>query len=227
MLDAPGVTKLLQVGVSATCAPGRSRNDSSGRAQGMEADAKAFLNLDREAVGRAVTDTRWEELLMVLRRLLGYAAERGYGHQPLLEQLFNGQLFIEYTAFMVVARRALRVGMGRNGPWARLTRGRRRRTSEFSTAAGELGALARLADLAVRFLPPAERERGRAYVARDPDGGSAQHASWRSAAARRRGALTRRRGRPCCTGACAAGAGAAVRPALAPAPLAGVAPAGG
>jgi hypothetical protein len=189
----------------------------------MEADAKAVLNLDREAVGRAVTDTRWEELVMVLRRLLGYAAERGYGHQPLLEQLFNGQLFIEYTAFMVVARRAPGGSETRNGPWTRLRRGRRRRTAEFSTAAGELGALARLADLAVRFLPPAEQERGRAYVARYPGGGSGKHASWRGG--RARGALTRRRGRPCCTGACAAGAGAAVRPALAPAPLAGVAPA--
>jgi hypothetical protein len=38
------------------------------------------------------------------RRLLGYAAARGYGHQPLLELLFNGPLFMEYLAFLLVGR---------------------------------------------------------------------------------------------------------------------------
>jgi hypothetical protein len=72
------------------------------------------VNLAREGVGPATAATR-DLLVGTLRRLLGYAAARGYGHQPALELLFNGPLMMEYVAFMVVGRRERRryIGAGR------------------------------------------------------------------------------------------------------------------
>jgi hypothetical protein len=103
-----------------------------------------------------------------LRRLLGYAQARGYGHQPLIELLFNGPLFMEYIAFMVVGRSARRRGAG----GAAVRRGRVPKTCpgdrqiEFTSVAEEASAVARLADLAVVHLPAAERAEGEAWVAR-------------------------------------------------------------
>jgi len=90
------------------------RRNSDAPAQALEASAKAVVNLAREGVGPATAAT-WDFLVGTLRRLLGYAAARGYGHQPALELLFNGPLMMEYVAFMVVGRRGRRRHIGRGG----------------------------------------------------------------------------------------------------------------
>ena len=114
VLEAPATASLLRVRRPSSLRAAGPRPSSDAHAQALEDSAKAVVNLAREGVGPATAAT-WEFLVGTLRRLLGYAAARGYGHQPALELLFNGPLMMEYVAFMVVGRRVRRRYIGRGG----------------------------------------------------------------------------------------------------------------
>jgi len=121
------------------------------------------LNLDTTLTGPCSASAA-EEMVQAGRRLLGYAVARGYRDQPMLEILFNGPLFMEYCAFLIVGRRARRAHRGTSRLSSNMPASARQ--VEGITAADELGGLARLASLAVGHLPGEERARGTAWVAR-------------------------------------------------------------
>jgi hypothetical protein len=135
------------------------------------------------------------------RRLLGYAVARGYRDQPMLEILFNGPLFMEYCAFLIVGRRARRAHRGTSRLSSNMPASARQ--VEGITAADELGGLARLASLAVGHLPGEERARGTAWVARLARPPGALGGPLHAAGGRAPPWPTREAWPPPCAGACA------------------------
>ena len=188
-LSAPATANLLKAGpLLPPARRGRQarRRLSCRAAQALEASAKAAVDLGREGAQGRVTDTTWDHLVALLRKLLGYAEARGYGHQPVVELLFNGPLYMEYMAFLVVGRRALPTGQR-----ARRPRPARRCRAAGVGSAGEIpavGAPYPTGRHAAPCTPTAMAGRAAARAARRRACGSATKCNYLSCARLRIGA---------------------------------------